>query len=100
MPGSVESFLAIFEAIHERLQNLDPCMVLVLRLDQGPRRRFSACAGKHLASGRLVIEPLFAVPVVFFRDLETLVACLFTFTKSAQLFFSTDGQPEFEDDDA
>src|SRR5262245_34140338 len=77
----------LFNGFAERLENLDPRVVLVFGLDQCPRRMSGAGLRDHLVHGMRVEIPFLSVPPIFFGDLETLPANRLALLEAAQLLF-------------
>src|SRR4051812_46332518 len=72
--------------------------MLVIRLDEDPRRVRGARALDHVRGGDLVLVPFVAVAPILAGDLEALEARLLALLEAAQLLLFGDLQPVLRDD--
>src|SRR6476619_2439945 len=84
------------QAPDDRLDDLDPRVPLVLRLDERPRCDLRARAVDHVADGYFVGVPFLPVAPVVGRDLEPLERDLLARVEPSQLLSPADLQPELD----
>src|SRR5689334_15907934 len=90
----------LLDRLAQHPERLQACVILVVGLDEIPRRQVGAGARDHVANRLLVEAPLLAIAPIFGGDLEALERGVRALLESAELLLFADGEPELDDDDA
>src|SRR3990172_3993994 len=95
LPGArlADALERILDRAAQSLDHLDAGVVLVVRLDQGPRREGGRGTVDHVADRGLVLLPLLAVAPVFVGDLEALEGDFLAQLEAPELLLLADRQP-------